>query len=135
MTSSRPRSCAMARDPISTPVGWNRLVEIRQRLDALLVFGQRRGHELVQLRLGLAERDARAIAEIRVEDEVGGAGRVASEVLAAQLLREVLELLAEARAALRDFVRVGSSIAFEEELGGDRVDSLGAEVALHLADE
>src|ERR1700674_4661932 len=69
--SSQARSSAMARDPISPPMRREGLVEIRQRLDTLLVFGQRRRHELVQLRLGLSERDAGAIAEIWVEDEVG----------------------------------------------------------------
>src|SRR5258708_14357741 len=118
-----------------SPMRRKSLVKVWQRLDALLVVGESRRQELSQFCLGLADGHAPAGAEVGGEDQVAGPRSVAREEVAAQLFREVRELLAEPLAALRHLLLIGCRVALEEELGGDRIESLRAKIPLHLVDE
>src|SRR5258706_13367951 len=104
------------RNPFSSPMRRKRLLVVRQGLQTLRPRGERGGHELRQLRLGLAERDAVHVADVRKEHEVRRGRRLAGEGVALQLARKVLELLAQDLARRRDALRVGLGAVLEEVL-------------------
>src|SRR5258708_38832505 len=88
-----------------------RLVEVRQRFDALVVIAQRGRDHLVELRLWLAEGDALAALEALPQHAIGRRQRIAHEELALQLLRHGFELAAQLVARLRDALLVRTLVA------------------------